>query len=96
MAGYFRNVPNFEYVSRTSDNNISEYDTVKNLFKRGKLRDDIFGDLTFFTKYQIVGDDRPDNVAFEVYDDEKLDWLVLLSNNIINVQTEWISHSNIL
>ncbi len=89
MAGYFRNVPNFEYVSRTSDNNISEYDTVKNLFKRGKLRDDIFGDLTFFTKYQIVGDDRPDNVAFEVYDDEKLDWLVLLSNNIINVQTEW-------
>ena len=89
MASYFRYVPNFEYVSRTSDKNISEYITVKNLFKRGKLREDIFGDLTFFTKYQIVGDDRPDNVAFEVYGDETLDWLVLLSNNIINVQTEW-------
>lgn len=90
MPTYFRQVPNFEYVSRTADTkNISEYRTVKNLFKRGKLRDDILGDLTFFTKYQIIGDDRPDNVAFEVYGDETLDWLILLSNNILNVQTEW-------
>lgn len=90
MPTYFRQVPDFEYVSRTADTkNISEYRTVKNLFKRGKLRDDIFGNLTFFTKYQIVGDDRPDNVAYEVYGDETLDWLVLLSNNILNIQTEW-------
>lgn len=89
MPSYFRYVPDFDYVSRTSDKNISEYITVKNLFKRGKLREDIFGDLTFFTKYQVVGDDRPDNVAYEVYGDETLDWLVLLSNNILNVQSEW-------
>lgn len=90
MPTYFRQVPDFEYVSRTADTkNISEYRTVKNLFKRGKLRDDIFGDLTFFTKYQIVGDNRPDNVAYEVYGDETLDWVILLSNNILNVQTEW-------
>jgi hypothetical protein len=90
MPTYFRQVPNFEYVSRTADTkNISEYRTVKNLFKKGKLRDDIFGDLSFFTKYQIVGDNRPDNVAYEVYGDETLDWLILLSNNILNVQTEW-------
>jgi len=89
MPSYFRYVPEFDYVSRTSDKNISEYITVKNLFKRGKLREDIFGDLTFFTKYQVIGDDRPDNVAYEVYGDETLDWLVLLSNNILNVQTEW-------
>lgn len=90
MPTYFRQVPDFEYVSRTADTqNISEYRTVKNLFKKGKLRDDIFGNLTFFTKYKIIGDDRPDNVAFELYGDETLDWLILLSNNILNVQTEW-------
>ena len=90
MPTYFRQVPDFEYVSRTTDSqNISEYKTVKNLFKKGKLREDIFGDLSFFTKYKIVGDDRPDNVAFEIYSDETLDWLVLLCNNILNVQTEW-------
>ena len=43
----------------------------------------------YFTKYQIVGDDRPDNVAFDVYEDETLDWVILLSNNITNIQTEW-------
>lgn len=90
MPTYFRQVPDFEYVSRTTDSqNISEYKTVKNLFKKGKLREDIFGDLSFFTKYKIVGDDRPDNIAFEIYGDETLDWLVLLCNNILNVQTEW-------
>ena len=90
MPSYFRQVPNFEYVSRTADTkNISEYSPVKNLFKRGKLKEDIFNDLTLFTKYQIIGDDRPDNVAFEVYGDSTLDWLVLLSNNIMNIQTEW-------
>ena len=89
MPRYFRYIPEFDYVSRTSDKNISEYITVKNILKRGKLSEDIFGNLTFFTKYQIVGNDRPDNVAYDVYGDETLDWIVLLSNNILNVQSEW-------
>ncbi len=90
MPAYFRNIPYFEYVSRTPDTtNISQYQKVKNLFKRGKLKNDIFNNLTYFTKYQITGDDRPDNVAYDVYEDETLDWVVLLSNNITNIQTEW-------
>lgn len=90
MASYFRQVPNFDYVSRTAENKaISDYVPVKNLFKRGKLRDDIFGNLSFFTKYKIIGDERPDNVAFNIYNDETLDWVILISNNILNIQTEW-------
>jgi len=90
MPAYFRNIPDFEYVSRNADTKqISEYQKVKNLFKRGKLKNDIFNDLTYFTQYKVVGDDRPDNVAFDVYEDETLDWIVLLSNNITNIQTEW-------
>ena len=90
MSSYFRNIPDFEYVSRSADTKqISQYQKVKNLFKRGKLKEDIFNDLTAFTKYKIIGDDRPDNVAFDVYGDETLDWIILLSNNIMNIQTEW-------
>ncbi len=92
---YFRQVPNFEYVNRNPDkNDISNYITVKNLFKRGKLREDIFGNLSFFTKYKIIGDERPDNVAYKIYGDETLDWVVLLSNNITNIQTEWPLNQN--
>jgi len=86
---YFRQLPNFDYVSRLPDAKISDYIQVKNLFKKGKLREDIFQNIAFFTKYKIIGDDRPDNVAYEVYNDSTLDWIVLLSNNIINIQTEW-------
>ena len=90
MSSYFRNIPDFEYVSRESNSKkISDYRKVKNLFRRGKLKNDIFKDLTKFTKYKIVGDDRPDNVAFDMYGDETLDWIVLLSNNVTNIQTEW-------
>lgn len=87
---YFRQVPNFEYISRNAEKkNISDYVEVKNLFKRGKLREDIFGNLNFFTKYDIIGDERPDQVAFKTYNDSTLDWVVLLANNILNIQTEW-------
>ena len=87
---YFNNLPEFEYVNRTKEGRSEgDYSVVKNLFKRGKLREDIFQDLTFFTKYIVEGNDRPDTVASKVYDDPTLDWLVLMANNIINVQSEW-------
>ena len=90
MASYFRQVPEFEYVNRSSDGkSIGDFTVVKNLFKRVKIREDILKNLAYFTRYQIEGDDRPDNVAFKVYGDETFDWVVLLSNNITNVQTEW-------
>tara|TARA_B100000131_G_scaffold305073_1_gene330687 strand:- start:1 stop:672 length:672 start_codon:yes stop_codon:yes gene_type:complete len=89
MSNYFKQIPNFDYVSRLPDAKISDYITVKNLFKRGKLADDIFQDITVFTKYEIKGDDRPDNVAYKVYDDPDLDWVILFTNNIINIQSEW-------
>ena len=90
MASYFRQVPDFDYVNRDSDGkNIGDYQVVKNLFKRVKIRPDILENLAYFTQYRISGDDRPDNVAFEIYGDESFDWLVMLANNIMNIQTEW-------
>lgn len=87
---YFRNLPDFEYVDRTKNGqNISDYIRVKNIFKRAKISDNIFEDLNFFTKYQVQGNERPDNVADKIYGDPNLDWVVMLCNNIINFETEW-------
>ena len=87
---YFNNLPDFLYVNRTVDGrNNNDYSVVKNLFKRAKLRDDIYQNVTFFDKFIIDGDDRPDNVANKIYNDPTLDWVVLISNNILNVQSEW-------
>jgi hypothetical protein len=86
---YFRQVPDLDYVSRLPDSKISDYIRVKNLFRKGKIRDDIFENLSYFTKYEIEGNERPDEVAYKFYDDPTLDWIILLSNNILNIQTEW-------
>ena len=87
---YFEQLPDFEYVNRTDDGKlISDYTKVKNLFIRGKIREDIFQDTTTFEKYSIEGDDRPDNVAEKFYGKAEYDWVVLISNNIINVYEEW-------
>ena len=84
---YFDQLPDFEYVNRTDDGKlISDYTKVKNLFIRGKIREDIFQDTTTFEKYSIEGDDRPDNVAEKFYGKAEYDWVVLISNNIINVK----------
>lgn len=93
---YFRQVPNFEYVDRNYQNKyINNYVTVKNLFKRVKIRDEIFQNLNFFERYSIIGDERPDNVANKIYNNPNLDWLILLCNNILNVYEEWpLSNEN--
>ena len=67
----------------------SDFVKSKNLFKRAKIRDDFFSVATVFDFYTINGDDRPDNVAFKVYGDSTLDWVILISNNILNVRDEW-------
>lgn len=90
MAFYFTNVPDFEYVSRLPDKrNLSDHIQVKNIFKRAKIRDDIFKNLQYFTKYNIIGDERPDAIADKFYKDSTLDWVILLANNILNVYNEW-------
>ena len=87
---YFQYLPDFDYVSRLPRaQSISDYLRVKNLFKRTKINADVFQDLSFFTKYQIVGDERPDNIAHKIYGNANLDWVVMLCNNMTNVENEW-------
>jgi hypothetical protein len=88
--GYFRELPNIEYLSPLSTrNSASEYIEAKNLFKRVKLRDDFYSSLTNFEKYRITEGKRPDHVARELYGSSTLDWVVLISANITNVRDQW-------
>ena len=87
---YFRQLPELDYPS-LDNNRTSVYDfqTVKNLFKRAIVRNDIFDEITAFTKYSVEGDERPDQIAYDFYKDSGLDWVILTTNNIIHVRDEW-------
>ena len=87
---YFRQVPRLDYPSLANDRQSAyDFQTVKNLFKRAVMRDDIFNEVTAFEKYSVQGDERPDQVAYNFYEDSGLDWVILTTNNIIHVRDEW-------
>jgi len=88
--GYFRELPDLEYLSPLADRtSSSEYITAKNIFRRVKIRDDLQNSFTTFEKYQIPDGIRPEQVAEELYGSQNLDWIVLISAGIINVKDQW-------
>lgn len=87
---YFRELPNVEYQSFLSDRKSSDqYLLVKNIFRRVKIRDDLYNVFTIFDKYQIPDGSRPDLVAEEIYGSAQYDWVVLVSAGITRVRDEW-------
>ena len=87
---YFRQLPNLNYPSLKNDRTSAyDYQVVKNIFKRAVIRNDIFDEVTAFTKYSVVGDERPDQVADNFYNDSTLDGVILTTNNIVHVRDEW-------
>ena len=88
--GFFRELPNIEYLSVLSDRDTSlDYIKVKNLFRRVKVRDDLKKYFTVFDRVTIKDGARPDQVADTTYGNAELDWVVLLTAGIINVNNEW-------
>ena len=87
---YFKQLPRLDYPSLANDRNSAyDYQIVKNIFKRAVLRDDVFDEITAFEKYSVVGDERPDQVAYNFYNDSALDWVILTTNNIVHLRDEW-------
>jgi hypothetical protein len=87
---YFNELPNLEVVSRfPNQSSNQDYTTIKNIWRRPKLREDIANAITAFNYYQIEDNERPDQIAQKVYGDPELDWVILITNNITNLNEDW-------
>ena len=88
---YFSLLPNIEYDEKPISYPFSESDfvTAKNFFRRYKLNDDIFSYTVFFSKYAIQDGERPDSLADKAYGNPFYDWVILLTNNMVNAQYDW-------
>lgn len=92
---YFNELPNLEIVSRfPNQSSNQDYTTIKNLWRRAKLREDIANAITAFNYYQIKENERPDQIAEKIYGDPELDWVILITNNIVNLNEEWPLDNN--
>ena len=88
---YFKYVPNIEYDVKPIQYPFSESEFVvaKNFFKRYQINPDIFNYAVYFDKYSIKDDERPETIANDFYEDPFLDWVIILTNNIINPIFDW-------
>ena len=65
---YFRELPNLLYPSFLPEKTSSlDYVEVKNIFRRVKVRDDLYKNFVVFQKYEIPEGARPDTVAEDLY-----------------------------
>ena len=88
---YFSLVPNISYDQKPISFPFSKADRVvaKNFFRRYKLNDDAFNYAVFFNKYSIQDGETPSSLANKAYGDPFYDWVILLTNNMVNVHYDW-------
>lgn len=93
---YFSLIPNLQYDSKPIKYPLSEsdYSIAKNFFKRFKIDEDRFSYAVFFKKYVITDSDRLDLLAEKTYGSPYFDWVILLTNNLINGVFDWPKNSN--
>ena len=89
MANYFSNVPNIRVGVPGMETSQQEYVTIKNIFRRVK---GVFLSMkrdTIFEKYTIPGDENPYQVSQRIYKTPDYEWIILLTNDITNIYSEW-------
>jgi len=83
---YFKNLPKIVYKNPIDNNNIK---LVTNILTRVKMRDRAFDQLSMFDTYDVPSGETPEITAYKHFGATEYHWVILLTNNITNVYTEW-------
>jgi len=88
---YFSFVPDIKYDEKPIKFPFSqsEYITAKNFFRRFKIDEDYFQYSVYFNRYAITDTDRLDTISEKFYGNPFYDWVIAITNNIINTQFDW-------
>jgi len=88
---FFKSSSKVEYDQKPIRYPFSESDFVvaHNFFKRYRINENIFSNAVFFKKYAIKDNQTPDFLANEAYGSPFYDWVILLTNNLLNRSFDW-------
>ena len=93
---YFDKVPDILYLKYDKNPYDGTFITIKNIFGRIKVIDDVLAGATVFQDYFVKDWERPDTVAYDFYGDPGLDWTIMIINNIRNLYEDWPKSSQTL
>jgi len=82
---FFYSIPTITY----SNNN------VKNIFTGVRLKNSTLGNPYLFYQYNIEEGERPDHISDRYYQDQYRDWILYLSNDIIDPYYGWYMETNL-
>ena len=89
MAYYFSHLPTIQYNSGGVSSKVKTNIPVTDITKRFKITQLLNGAEAYYYDYEIQSGDRPDTIAYKLYGSAKLDWIVLLVNEIHDRYFEW-------
>jgi len=69
-----------------NDNN---YKLLPNILKRVKLRSGLRSGAFLFDSYNVKDGERPEDIAFKLYGDAQLHWVILMTNNVTDRFYQW-------
>ena len=88
--GYFTELPDILYQSPyPTKKSTGDYIAITNIFRRAKIFESLQNNIFVFDKYVIGDNERPDNVAENMYGDATLDYIVIISAGITNINHQW-------
>ena len=85
MAFFFRPYPTISYRIPGSTLSVAATD----ITRRFSVANFVRNSAVTFDEYYVQDGERPDTVAYDYYDDQTLDWLILLTNEIHDPYYEW-------
>lgn len=87
---FFSKLPNIEYsISRTNFQFTDQHFVVaKNIFKRLTFNRGYLAEPAF-AEYTLLPSETPDQVAQAFYGDPFLEWTILVTNNVIDINKDW-------
>jgi hypothetical protein len=87
---YFAKFPRIQYTNTANGNPV----TVTNILKRISARQALKENSTILEKYLIRGSETPESLAFDLYGDAELHWVILLVNDIYDRYHQWPMNVN--
>ena len=82
---YFSRFPMMAYDMTGNGN----WKLLPNILRRVKLRTGLSSGMFLFDNYDVVDGERPEDIAFKLYGDPELHWIILMTNNITDRYYQW-------
>jgi hypothetical protein len=82
---YFESFPLMAYDIKGNE----QYKLLPNILKRVKLRAGIRSGSFLFDSYDVTDGERPEDIAFKLYGDAELHWVILMTNNVTDRYYQW-------